>query len=109
GADGGEEVGAVRRGGWPLAVTLISGIALLAAACGGSGGGGSAPASPSASSTVLKTAFSEDVGSIDPDNNFEVQGLGMILGMYQGLVAYRPGSKQITGLLATSWKVSNND
>jgi peptide/nickel transport system substrate-binding protein len=32
----------------------------------------------------------------------------MILGMYQGLVQYQPGSARLTGLLATSWKVANN-
>jgi peptide/nickel transport system substrate-binding protein len=97
----------VRRHGWWLAVALLSGAAFLASACAGGGGGGASP-STGTTSRVLKTGFSEDVGSIDPDNNFEVQGLGMILGLYQGLVQYQPGSAQLTGLLATSWKVSNN-
>jgi peptide/nickel transport system substrate-binding protein len=87
---------------------VVVAFALVAAACSGGGGSGSATPSGSTGSRILRTALSEDVGNIDPDNNFEVPGLGVILGMYQGLVAYKPSSSELEGLLATSWEVSKD-
>lgn len=70
-------------------------------------GGSPAPsASGSAGDTVLRTALQSDIASFDPDNNFEVAGLGAILSVYQGLVSYAPGTTKIQGLLAKSWTVS---
>ncbi|MFL5799633.1 MAG: ABC transporter substrate-binding protein [Actinomycetota bacterium] len=87
---------------------LVGGIVLVLSACSNGGGTNNQSSGGGGFGTTLRTAFSEDVGSIDPDNNFEVQGLGMILGMYQGLVQYEPGSAKLTGLLASSWKVSSD-
>lgn len=59
-------------------------------------------------STVLRTAYQADIGSFDPDNNFEVAGLGAINAVYEGLVEYEPESTELTGLLAESWEVSDD-
>jgi peptide/nickel transport system substrate-binding protein len=83
----------------------VAAFLVLASACSQ---GGKTTTKGGSTSTTLRTAFSEDVGSIDPDNNFEVPGLGLILGTYQGLVQYKPGSAEIEGLLATSWKISSD-
>lgn len=69
-------------------------------------GAGTASGSAAATDTVLKTALQSDIGTFDPDNNFEVAGLGAILSVYQGLVSYAPGTTKIQGLLAKSWTVS---
>ena len=63
-------------------------------------------AAPAAADTVLKTALQSDIASFDPDNNFEVAGLGAILSVYQGLVSYAPGTTKIQELLAKSWTIS---
>ncbi|HYY11963.1 MAG TPA: ABC transporter substrate-binding protein [Kineosporiaceae bacterium] len=57
-------------------------------------------------STLLRTALQADIATFDPDNNFEVAGLGAIKAVYQGLVSYRPGTTQVEGVLAQSWQVS---
>jgi peptide/nickel transport system substrate-binding protein len=61
-----------------------------------------------ANSKTLRTAYQADIGSFDPDNNFEVAGLGAILAVYQGLVAYAPGTTHVVGALATRWTVSKD-
>ena len=50
--------------------------------------------------------YLSDIGSFDPDNAFEVGGLGSVNAVYEGLVEYKPGSAEITGLLAKSWDIS---
>ena len=57
-------------------------------------------------STLLRGALQGDIATFDPDNNFEVAGLGAIKSVYQGLVDYRPGTTQVEGVLAESWQVS---
>ena len=86
---------------WKRLMSLVTVfiVGAVAAGCGNT------PATV-AHSDVLRTAFTEDVGTIDPDNNFEVAGLGMILSIYQGLLHYKPGTTQIEGLLASSWTAS---
>ena len=57
---------------------------------------------------VLRLAYAADIDSFDPDNGFEVAGLGAINAVYEGLVEYAPGSTDIVGLLAESWTVSED-
>ena len=91
-------------------VAIAVALTAIATSCGssssGSGGGGPSGGSVGGADKVLRTAFNEDVGNIDPDNNFEVEGLGMIEAMYQGLLQYAPGTNHIEGLLAKSWTAS---
>ena len=55
---------------------------------------------------VFRMPYFADIGSFDPDNAFEVGGLGAVNGVYEGLVEYKPGTTEIVGLLAKSWEVS---
>ena len=57
---------------------------------------------------VFRMPYLADIGSFDPDNAFEVGGLGAINGIYEGLVEYKPGTTEIVGLLAKSWQVSDD-
>ena len=57
---------------------------------------------------VLRIPYAGDIGSFDPDNAFEVDGLGAINAVYEGLVEYAPGSTEIAGLLAEKWTVSED-
>lgn len=91
-----------------VAVLLVG---MLTACTAGGGSGGQADGKGStngadAGDTTLRVAFQSDIASFDPDNNFEVAGLGAILGVYQGLVTYAPGTTEIKGLLAKSWTIS---
>jgi peptide/nickel transport system substrate-binding protein len=82
-------------------------FSLVAAAC--SGGDDSATPTQSASvSSTLRVAMQADISSFDPDNNFEVAGLGAITAVYQGLVHYKTGTTEVEGLLAQSWDVSKD-
>ncbi len=57
---------------------------------------------------VLRVPFSADIGTLDPDNGFEVAGLSAIDNIYEGLVEYEAGSTRIVGLLATDWSTSED-
>ena len=57
---------------------------------------------------VFRMPYFADIGSFDPDNAFEVGGLGAVNGIYEGLVEYKPGTTEIVGLLAKSWEVSDD-
>ena len=57
---------------------------------------------------IFRMPYFADIGSFDPDNAFEVGGLGAVNGIYEGLVEYKPGSTEIVGLLADSWDVSDD-
>jgi peptide/nickel transport system substrate-binding protein len=57
---------------------------------------------------IFRMPYFADVGSFDPDNAFEVGGLGAVNGIYEGLVEYKPGTTEIVGLLADSWEVSED-
>lgn len=57
---------------------------------------------------VLRIPYSSDIGSLDPDNGFEVAGLTTLDSVYEGLVKYEAGSTKIAGLLAKSWEVSGD-
>ncbi|WP_075292004.1 ABC transporter substrate-binding protein [Pararhizobium arenae] len=63
--------------------------------------------SPSQAET-LRVPVSSDIGTLDPDNGFEVAGLSALNNLYEGLVEYEPGSIKIVGLLATNWDVSDD-
>lgn len=75
--------------------------AALAALCLG------AVAAPSqAADKTLQVAYQGDIGSFDPDNSFEVAALGAVNAVYEGLVAYAPGTTKIVPALAKSWTLS---
>lgn len=70
-------------------------------------GGGIATASAQEGGTLILPQTT-DIGSFDPDNAFEVDGLGAINAVYEGLVEYAPGSTELVGLLAEEWTVSED-
>ncbi|MCB1487411.1 MAG: ABC transporter substrate-binding protein [Bauldia sp.] len=71
---------------------------------------GAIASSPShAQENILRVPYLSDIGSFDPDNAFEVGGLGSVNAVYEGLVEYVPGSTEIVGLLADSWEVSPDE
>ena len=67
-----------------------------------------APA-PEPEEKVLRVAFQADMATFDPDNGFEVAGLGAIAAVYEGLVEYAPGTTDVVGLLAEDWTVSDDE
>lgn len=64
---------------------------------------------PAIAQEVLRVPLLNDIGSFDPDNGFEIGALSAINNVYEGLVEYVPGSTRVTGLLAKSWTVSEDD
>ena len=88
----------VVRSGRVARRTALGTVALLLAA--------TAPAVAQEGTLVLPQAT--DIGSLDPDNAFEVDGLGVVNALYEGLVEYAPGSTELVGLLAEGWTVSGD-
>lgn len=66
------------------------------------------PASVVHSQEAIRVPYSGDIGSFDPDNAFEVDGLSAVNAVYEGLLEYAPGSTDIVPLLAEGWEVSEN-
>lgn len=93
-----------------LRKSLIVGVvfAFAAAACGGDGGEGGGGGGGGTADDTLRVAYQADISSFDPDNSFEIAGLGAIGAVYQGLVGYAPGTTDIEGVLAESWTVSDD-
>lgn len=58
---------------------------------------------------TLSIAYQADITTFDPDNGFEVAGLGAIAAVYEGLVEYAPGSTELVGLLAEEWTISDDE
>ncbi|MCB0155554.1 MAG: ABC transporter substrate-binding protein [Anaerolineae bacterium] len=58
---------------------------------------------------TLSIAYQADITTFDPDNGFEVAGLGAIAAVYEGLVEYAPGSTELVGLLAEEWTLSDDE
>ncbi len=86
------------------AIAVLAGITVLVGACGGG-----SPAAVSYRSHVLKTAFSFDQGSLDPDIFYDAEGLSITLQVYEGLVRYKNDSTpSIEPWLATSWNESSD-
>ncbi len=79
-------------------------LSVVIALCSSSPSHGSTPSTTS--SATLRLAYQADIASFDPDNSFEVAGLGAIEAVYQGLVTYAPNTTKLTGLLAKSWTIS---
>ncbi|EJJ25307.1 ABC transporter substrate-binding protein [Rhizobium sp. CF142] len=57
---------------------------------------------------ILRIPYSSDIGTLDPDNGFEVAGLTALDNIYEGLVKYEAGSTRIVGSLAKSWEISGD-
>ena len=57
---------------------------------------------------VLRIPYTSDIGTLDPDNGFEVAGLTALDSIYEGLVKYETGSTRIVGSLAKSWEISDD-
>jgi peptide/nickel transport system substrate-binding protein len=91
-----------------LMVPVIA-VVLIAAACSNGDDGGATNSPSAGGSTTLRVAFQADISSFDPDNNFEVAGLGAITAVYQGLVHYKTDTTEVEGLLAESWDVTKGD
>lgn len=89
--------------------SLLLGVlaaALLTAGCSAGGGGQRAVGAAATTSTTLRTAYASDIVTFDPDNGFELLGLGAIRSVYEGLVDYRPGTTTLVPRLASAWTVS---
>ena len=69
---------------------------------------GSAQRWSGTSNNTLRIAYQANIASFDPDNSFEVAGLGAIRAVYQGLVTYAPNSTKLIGLLAKTWTISSD-
>lgn len=63
---------------------------------------------PVSGQEILRVPLVIDIGSFDPDNGFEIGAMSAINNVYEGLVEYKPGSTTITGLLASSWDISDD-
>src|ERR1700691_1474276 len=98
----------------PLSKTRKSGRLLVALSVAASLAGGSVllgggAASAQSSSHTLRTAFSFDQGSLDPDIFYDAEGLSITLSVYEGLVQYANNdTAQIVPSLATHWTESAN-
>jgi peptide/nickel transport system substrate-binding protein len=86
-------------------VIFAAGLAAGLTACS-SGASSSSAGGSTYSSHVLRSAFSAGLSPLDPDTYYEAEGLAITTAAYQTLLAYRPNSSQLEGLLATSWSVS---
>ena len=90
-------------------IATAAAIALLLAACGGGGtdepqgAAGGAPADD-----TLNLAFFADMTTADPDVFYDIEGLAVMLSVYDGLLQYAPGGTEIEGDLAESWEVSED-
>jgi len=95
---------------------MILALSLLGAGCSGSTNSVSEKTSDDSSlsaaatntSATITFAYQADISSFDPDNGFEVAGLGAINAVYEGLVEYSTGSTELVGLLAQSWTISDD-
>lgn len=65
-------------------------------------------AGPVQAQEVLRVPLSGDIGTFDPDNGFEIAGIGAINSVYEGLVEYEAGSTRIVGSLAKAWDISED-
>ncbi len=95
----------MNRRSWLKGLAAATAAAALAS-CSAGGDGASRAGEGSTTSTTLRAAFQGDIGSFDPDNNFEVAALGAIKGVYEGLVDYKPGTTEVVPRLAASYEVS---
>jgi peptide/nickel transport system substrate-binding protein len=89
----------------------VAALALSLAACGGGSDGDSAAAVPAPTDKVLHLSFLQDPGQPpDPDIYYAGQGLLLTTNLYEGLLAYKPGTDkpEIVPALATEWKVSDD-
>ena len=63
-------------------------------------------AQPLRAETVLHSTTQDDFSGFDPDNTFDVSSRGPLLGVYEGLLQYAPGTTQLEGRLAERWSAS---
>ncbi len=61
---------------------------------------------PGPSDETLRLAFFADMQTADPDVFFDIEGLAVMLSVYEGLLEYAPDSTELVGNLAESWDVS---
>ncbi len=84
-----------------LAFVMVAAVVLVAC--------GSSSSAASNQSHVLRTAFSFDQGSLDPDIFYDAEALSITLQTYEGLVRYKNDSTPtIEPWLATSYEVSSD-
>lgn len=98
----------------PHALLALGAVAALAG-CGGSSerstppGGGTPAGGGATADAVLRIPYQESpAGGIDPDVFYGVEGESIITSLYEGLVAYEPGSTRVGPALATVWNVSKD-
>lgn len=95
-----------------LAVALALVTALLLAACGGGAEQAAetptSDAAPGGGDETLNLAFFADMTTADPDIFYDIEGLAVMLSVYDGLLQYAPGTTDLEGQLAESWEVSDD-
>ena len=97
-----------------LAGLLVGAGLLTAAACGGSSSSGSSAAtspggggaSSGKATKDVQLAYNADMQVPDPDIFYEIEGNSLVTSVYEGLVRYKPNSKEIEPALAESFTVS---
>lgn len=86
-----------------IAVPVIAALAL--AACSG---GDQQQEPTTAVDDTLNIAFFADMSTADPDVFYDIEGLAVMLSVYDGLLQYAEGGTEIEGDLAESWEVSDD-
>lgn len=95
---------AIRRFRKSLVLSLLAaGIAAITLGCSGAN-----DSSTSAPGHTLRTAFSADPGSLDPDVFYGGEGLAITLSVYEGLVEYENSSTEVAPALAEGYDVSDD-
>ena len=89
-----------------LTLLVCAGVLVTSGCTAGGASGGAAAAG--STEPVLRAAYQADMQTFDPDNGFEVAGLGAIRAVYEGLVDYEPGTTEVVGRLAEDFEVSDD-
>src|SRR3977135_2746274 len=85
--------------------SLVAALGFVLSACSNKASTTGAASTPSTNGT-LNLAYLADMSVPDPDVFYDIEGNTVILSAYQGLVAYKPDSTTIEGVLATTWDIS---
>jgi peptide/nickel transport system substrate-binding protein len=83
---------------------LVGAVTLLLSGCGG--GGSSSSNTTGGGADVLRLAFGADMQVPDPDIFYEIEGNAVVTSVYEGLVRYKPDSKDVEPALASAYTVS---
>ncbi|MDQ1702652.1 MAG: peptide/nickel transport system substrate-binding protein [Frankiaceae bacterium] len=94
------------------AVVVATAVSLALAGCTSSTSGpatsGAAGGTTAAGSDVIRLAFNGDMQVPDPDIFYELEGNQVVTSVYEGLIRYKPDSRDKEGAIAESWTVSKD-